>query len=411
MVSNLSDEHELMTETPWQTLGRLVEGAATGELILASSGIEIHVYLLDGRVAWATSSTVGNEFLRWLIEEDGIASEVLYDVIEECQRIRGRIGEMLIAWGIATLEQVCNALRCHIAEVLAAVIAHPEGRSLFLPRRMAYTMEFTFSLAELERGLDVKDAVTRSDAAQQIVTGVLDGVPDAVWVEAIERGEVIARAARGAVKPTAAVKDLQRLLGEHDIEALTLRSAANGAVLGQHLRGTSGAVWCGVGSGAKLWVTSRVLASAAGVEPVVRGEAIRTAPWHEIVDPGAGFIPSVFSLAKRSNDELVAGFVLGDQGGPTGVWRCEDGLDAHAAWARRLAPALGTEICATFRCSVAARLYERVALRAVVGNTVYYGMRIPKAALVVWLAVRAWVSQGLGWALLQSVSRQIGGEA
>jgi hypothetical protein len=406
----LSTDRAPLAEIPWHTLQHLVGAGATGELIIASDAIEIHVYLLDGRLAWATSSTARNEFLRRLVEIHGIASDVLRDVIEECRRTRGRLGETLITWGVATAEQIRDALRGQIEEALAAAVSHPGARCLFLPRRLEYAMELTFALSELAIEEDAAAAVRTSDTAEKVVTTVLDGVPDALWVEVIEEGEVVARALRGTIRPTAAVEQLQRLVIDHEIDALTLRSTAHGAVLGQCLPGLPAAVWCAVGGGAKLGVTSAVLASAVGARAVVPAPEPADEPWHEIVDPSARLGPSVFAGATRTRDELVAGFALGDSGGPTGVWRGGLSLEDHAAWARRLAPALATPIRDAFSRAVGSLLYDHVALRAVVGTTAYYGTRIPNSSIAVWLVLRTWASQGLGWALLQTVARQVGGE-
>jgi len=403
----LPNAHEL--DTPWQAIRRLVDSASSGELIIASDAIEIHVYVLDGRLAWATSSTARNEFLRRLVEDHGIANDTLREVIEECRRTRGRLGETLIAWGVATADQIRDALRAQIEHALVAAAAHRGARCLFLPRRLKYAMELTFALADLD--LDAASAVRTSDTAHKVVTTVLDGVPDALWVEVIDQGEIVAHAVRGAVRPTAAVADLQRLLGDLELEALTLRSTAHGAVLGQRLPGAAAAVWCAVGGGAQLGVTSAVLASAVGAQAVAATAPPTDEPWHEIADPGVPFGPSVFAGATRTRDELLAGFALGAEGGPTGVWRGGVAVEVHAAWARRLTPALGAAIRDAFCRSVGSLLYEHVSVRAVIGNTAYYGTQVQHGPIAVWLVLRPWASQGLGWALLQTVARQVGGEA
>lgn len=423
--------HELTAETPWQTVTRLAEAAATGELIVASDAIEIHVYLLDGRLAWATCSTARNEFLRCLIERHEIANDVLRDMIEQCRRMRGRFGEMLVTWGVATEDQVRDALRRQIEEALAVAVAHPGARCLFLPQRLDYAIELTVSVTELELGVNAVTAasggtppsqpastsdgqwtpVSSSYAAQRIVTTVLDRIPDALWVEAVERGAWVARAVRCTAGPADTIQEVQRLLTDHDIEALTLRSSVHGAVLGQRLPGLSSAVWCAVGGGAKLGVISAVLASAVGAHPLAPAADAADEPWHEIVEPGARLRPSVFAGATRTCDELVAGFALGGCGGPTGVWRGSLGLDVHAAWARRLAPALASAIRDSFPRSAESSLYDHVALRAIVGNVAYYGALLPDSSVAVWLALRTWTLQGVGWALLQTVARQVGGEA
>jgi hypothetical protein len=187
-------------DTPWDTLRRLVDTGSTCELIIASDAVEIHVYLLDGRLAWATSSTARNEFLRRLVEDHGIASDVLRDVIEECRQTRGRLGETLISWGVATAEQIRDALRGQIEEALVTAVAHPGARCLFLPRRLQYAAELTFALGDVQ--LDAVTAGRSSVTAHRVVTTVLDGVPDALWVEVVDKLRRIGGATAGATAAT-----------------------------------------------------------------------------------------------------------------------------------------------------------------------------------------------------------------
>jgi hypothetical protein len=93
------------------------------------------------------------------------------------------------------------------------------------------------------------------------------------------------------------------------------------------------------------------------------------------------------------------------------VWRGSVGLDVHTAWARRLAPMLTTALRDTLSRSVGSLLYDHLALRAVVGNQVYYGTHLPDGKTAVWLVLGSWATQGLGWALLQAVARQVRGDA
>ena len=399
-----------MAETPWQAVQRLAHTGATGELIVASDAIEIHVYLLDGRLAWGTSSTARNEFLRRLVEDHGISADALREVIEECRRSRGRLGETLIARGVATADQIRDALAAQIADALAAAHAHPGARCLFLPRRLDYAMELTFTLAELAPRLDAQVVVQRTNTRQTVVTSVLDGVPEALWVEAVDRGIVVGRAVRGEVRSTESVAGLQAMVSALELDALTLRSSANGAVVGQRMRGGSGQLWCGVAGGAKLGVTSAVLAAAADAMTIGPITDADDGQWRERADPGLALKPSVFASAVRTSDELCAGFALADDGALAGVWRGATGLDDHAGWARRLAPTLTTPIRDAFSRTLAPLLYEQVSARAAVGDVVYYGTRLPAQAVAVWLVMRNWASQGLGWALLQTVARQAGGE-
>jgi hypothetical protein len=398
-----------VTDTPWATLRALIDSGSSGELIVASDAIEIHVYLLDGKLAWATSSTARNEFLRRLVDDHGISSDLLRDVIEDCRKTRARLGETLIAWGVTSALQIRDALRGQIEEALVAAAANPGARCLFLPRRLEYAPELTFAISDLH--MEAATAVGSSEIAQKIVTTVLEGVADAVWVEVIEQGAIAARAVRGPVRPTAVVEQLHGMLDGEAVEALTLRSSVNGAVLAQRVPGMSATVWCAVGGGAKLGVASAVLINAVGARPLPPTADASEQAWQKTSDPGARFGVKLFAEATVSRDELLAAFALDATGGPTGVWRGSVGLDVHTSWARRLAPMLTTAIRDTFSRADGSLLYDHVALRAVIGNLVYYGTLLPDSTTAVWLVLGTWATQGLGWALLQAVARQVRGEA
>jgi hypothetical protein len=404
----LSYERDFGTEPPWSALGRLVADRASGELVIVSEAIEIHIYLLDGRLAWGVSSIGGNEFLRRLVEHHGLSSDAVHEVIEECRQTRARLGDTLIARAYATADQVRDALRSQITDALLAALAHPGAHGLFLPRFLDYSRELTFELDELGIETGAAAASAGTELAQQRIATVLDRVPAALWVESIEGGIAVARSVRGVARPSEAVYRLQLLLRDTGLDALALRSPAHGAVLGQRLPGMDGALWCAVGAGAKLGAASAVLEAAAGAPPAPGAAAPLGDAWHEAVDPGAPLVPSVFAGAIEAADELIAGFALGTRGGPTGVWRGETSLDEHAAWGRRLVPALEVATHDVFDRPAGALLYDLTALRALAGGTAYYGTLVPNRALGVWIVLRRRTPQSLGWALLQTIARQIG---
>jgi hypothetical protein len=414
-------------------LRRLVADRASGELVITSEAIEIHVYLLDGRLVWGGSSIGGNEFLRRLAAHHGLSSDAVHEVIEGCRQTPARLGDTLIARAHATADQVRDALRPQITDALLAVIAHPEAHCLFLPRRIDYSRELTFELDELAIELGVAMASASPELAQQRIATVLDRIPDALWVEVIEGGIAIARSVRGLARPSEAVRRLQRLLRDTGIDALAIRSPAHGAVLGQRLPGIDPtrhspapraepvgssphdslshidrALWCAVGAGAKLGVASAVLADAAGAPPDAGPPAHLGDAWQEAIDPGAPLVPSVFADAFKTADDLIAGFALGTRGGPTGMWRGGTSLDEHAAWSRRLLPALEVATHDVFDRPAGALLYDLAALRALAGGVAYYGTLVPNRALGVWIVLRRWTPPNLGWALLHTIARQVG---
>ena len=106
--------------------------------------------------------------------------------------------------------------------------------------------------------------------------------------------------------------------------------------------------------------------------------------------------------------DLIAGFALGTRGGPTGVWRGGGTLDAHAAWGRRLLPALEVVPHDLFGRPTGAPRYDLVALRAIAGGTAYHGTLIPNRTLGVWIALRRSASPAWAGRCCQSLARQVG---
>lgn len=397
-----SSVHHCDPETPLAAIRRLAAGAASGELIVATDAVEIHVYFLEGRLAWATTSTSRHAFVQRLVDHHGIARDTIRDVIDECQRSRRRLGETLISWGIATAEQVRDALASQIAEALDAAAAHPAAQTLFLPRRMAYAIELTFALDELVARTPVSDL---DELSETIVATVLDSIPETLWVEVTAGDRCLARAVRGTARPTDEVATLRRALDEDVVDALILRTNA-GVILGQRVPGRPAAVWCAAGPGVKLGVASAVLVGAVGamapppaVTPVEQATRERNLP-------SSPCAPGVLASALRTTDDLVAGLVLDRDGQASGAWRGEGDLDDHTAVARALLPALRVQLRAAFARTEGDLGYEQVSVRGQTARLAYHGALLRDGSGSIWLAVRPGASQGLGWALLQTVVRQ-----
>src|SRR5262245_25437261 len=95
-------------------IAALASQNASGELICASDSVEVHVFLQRGRIAWATDSTRPLAFTRHLLQTAQIDVEVFREILESCRREKRPLGETLIAWGVATREEVRDALRHQI---------------------------------------------------------------------------------------------------------------------------------------------------------------------------------------------------------------------------------------------------------------------------------------------------------
>jgi hypothetical protein len=141
----LKQEHEL----PLAMLERLAAEGQSGELIATTQNFEIHVLLHEGRIAWATNSSSRFAFTRRLVDKYGVDKDTLREVVLECQRTRARLGEALLAWNVATREQIQDALKSQISETLTQLGELRDSRALFLPRSAAYSADLTFTLTDV----------------------------------------------------------------------------------------------------------------------------------------------------------------------------------------------------------------------------------------------------------------------
>lgn len=178
-------------------LTRLALDRASGELIYVSDTVEIHVFFQHGNIAWATNSLKPLEFTRYLLESAEIDPATFREILESCRREKRPLGETLIAWGVATKEEVRAALRHQIECALSGVVESESSELIFLKRSAQYAdydVTLTFDLADLTyaptdalRAPSVVVPSTTpppSDAPMQLRIA-LDGVR---WTEEVRRG-------------------------------------------------------------------------------------------------------------------------------------------------------------------------------------------------------------------------------
>lgn len=122
---------------------------ATGELILVDEPLEVHVYLMGGRVAWAYSSLSKGSFISHLSATCRLDRQTLKDIVEDCRRTGQPLGETLVRWGVASQEQVRNALKEQICDAFLTLKGLSRLKTLFIRKRIAYERQLTFDLGEV----------------------------------------------------------------------------------------------------------------------------------------------------------------------------------------------------------------------------------------------------------------------
>jgi branched-chain amino acid transport system substrate-binding protein len=128
----------------------LTHARANGELVCDAAGTEVHVCLYSGRIAWARDSKHPLEFTEHLKRIARLDDEMLEEVVADCAQSRAPIGETLVAWKLASPDQVRIALRHQTGTAFSVLqkCAY-DVRTVFLARpTMSYRQDFTFDPQE-----------------------------------------------------------------------------------------------------------------------------------------------------------------------------------------------------------------------------------------------------------------------
>jgi ABC-type branched-subunit amino acid transport system substrate-binding protein len=171
-----------VNEAPLSQLLCLAASEASGELVCEAGGVEVHVFLQSGRIAWATDSRYPRAFTEYLKEHLGLDSETFERAIAEARRSQTPIGETLVAFQAATLEQVQTGLRHQIGLAVAALGQSLAGaHAVFLPRPQysKRVVQFTFAIEEFFPGAVGQPATdTVSSSPPAVQTGGVGGAPE-----------------------------------------------------------------------------------------------------------------------------------------------------------------------------------------------------------------------------------------
>jgi hypothetical protein len=380
-------------ETPIALLRRLSTEKATGELICAVGDLEVHAYLQQGRVAWATSSGARFAFARELLRRCDVDPTTLQELVEDCRRNRRPLGETLVAWSLASFEDVRESLRLQIRDALATLAEREHAPKLFLERGenyLAYDSTLTFTIEELLDG--VRAAPARPSEPPGVLEQLFVDVPEVRWAEVVRDGAVVAaKPKHGSRSRHSAALAAVAFVG--DVELAVVRGASATTIGVARTDGTS--VWMGLDADVRL---GAVFSELGTFVPSPRPSLVPRSS-EVVVDAQCdGCVPILGDVLARWSDADVACVVHVDA--PTIVHR--KGLDASAfaTHARTHAPMLS--IGETERVGAA----HSIALAR--GCSWSLATPVPDdSGRVLWLAISREASQGLAWALLSATARQI----
>lgn len=410
-----------LDERPLETLRRIAEARGTGELICASATAEVHVYLQHGRVAWATDSEHPFAFTRYLQKIAEIDPESFRDILDSCRREKRPLGETLVSWGVATQDEVRDALRHQVRLALDVLAAARPAKTVFLDRTRQfaqYDAAFTFGVEELLTGTEETPEPRRASRAPgpagpvsappaQYARRLLDSVEGIAWAELLE-GTAVADAAPERAPEARVPLDVARATVLDGAELVAMR-APEGTLAGVALPDAC-SLWCRLA--AESTVGSAVAAlSGFGAADRASGDfgvAERGALW----SIGATESPAMTALHDflgRASETLAALVTeLGD-----GPWSCGAGGGVPAEYAldlvRRRARALAAPSIFDRDASAEDDVGFRFRSMLTRERRVWcFGAELgtkPRRILSLLLHRRS--SQGLGWAYLTSLSRQL----
>jgi hypothetical protein len=249
----------------------LVSRRVSGEFVCVSPASELHFYLQAGRLAWATDSGLPFAFGRYLLEHTSMSKETFQEVLESCRRDRLPLGETLISWEVVTLDEIRAALRHQIDGALATLRRTARGRTIFLERQRQYATydtRLTFDVEELlPRALprQLLDSVPGSDGGEtDVVRELRARVPEATWIELVTGDEVVEQ---DPPRDLPWVPDgLLARTALDGAETVVLRTA-RGAITGAVIDGGRRSLWCGVTIESKLGAVVSSLHALAGFNP------------------------------------------------------------------------------------------------------------------------------------------------
>lgn len=406
--------------SPLAALFALVAEDASGEFVCVSSTCELHVYLQGGRIAWATDSTLPFAFSRHLLENTALTKETFNEVLEACRRDRLPLGETLIEWQVATLDEIRAALEHQIRGALTSLRQCTKERTIFLERQRqfaSYDARLTFDAHQLVLAPTPvppdPGVVSSVGPSGLVLERIRSQLPDTAWLELLD-GDVVIEQLPPGFAPLVPAGILEHsVLDGADLVAVR---TGRGTVLGVALPERRKTLWCRLEVETAFGTTlsalcqhARIVQHTTPVPPAVDGWG-KPAPVRGIGDgdraPGSvemrNFMdraPEIDGVLLVENDQPVCGAVR---------------RHIDAEWmkgiVRRRAPVL--EVLLAEAPDTTADLEELgYRLKSVVtgeDQVWCFGAELesePRRTL--WIFTDRQSAQGLGWAYLTSLSRQL----
>lgn len=418
-------------ERPFAVLERYVAQEASGELICVGTA-ETHVYLQRGRIAWATDSRHPLAFTSCLQAATGITDATFRDVLEECRRGRLPLGETLVLWQLATPEQVRDALRRQIDVALGLLREEASAQTVFLERGQlyaSYRADLTFSLYDVvpsevpPSSADGSAICASVDATEvDVSTAMLSRLCETnhfAWVELLQGTKAVQRvcpSGHDAGGAGGAPRVPNALLVHTLLDGATQAALRtdDGSILGIVLRGEDRTLWCEARDFSSFGAAMGTLANLAS-DPRSGAAAPGRSGRREAWAWGERSAETSAILAFVAQAPEVRGVLLSQGGGErlTGVDPSGGGGDGIRALVGRRARALVAR--GSSPSSPAAVGRRRVFYRSLITaerDVWCFGRMFDERPgahhqETLWLLVDRSAPQGLGWAYLNALLRQV----
>lgn len=414
--------------SPLEKLRRLAAQEASGELICSGAAAEVHVFLQRGRVAWATDSEHPFAFTRHLQAATQIDTESFRDILESCKREKRPIGETLVSWGAASWEDVRGALRHQIELALSVLGGGQISQTLFLDRTRQfapYNADLTFEIDEIVATTE-PTAQVPSKFPAPLASGddlpppsvrarrIFDQVEGVVWTEVLDGTSPIEATPSTAASRVGCDAVESTILDGAELVALR---TAEGTLAGVTLGGRH-SLWCRLAPDATFGVAISALSQLVVDERREPRDAPQpVAALRETWVVGAAEAPVLSGLREfvQRAPEVIAAVATGLDGevSPCGFGRGAVNPDRAVALVRRRAklftcsdgPFLDGALSAP-GSGTADLTYKSLVIRE--HDAWCFAAELStNPARVVWLLVDRTSAQGLGWAYLTSLSRQL----
>ncbi len=246
---------------PFSALQSLVKAEATGELISALDGEEVHVFLQAGKIVWATSTHAIRDFRHHLLQECGISKAVMAGVLAESQRTKRPLADTLLAAGLAGKEALRAAYFAQMAEPVFALRIAKTGENVFLRRRTAFNHadpSLTFALTDL-----VPSDHTQSIRLLSMLQRLRDQLSDHAYAVALRNGTIVAHdgpsgSGERAIKVAAFMDSSTNLMAVR---------RGNTSLLGVQLAKPGESIWCCCSQNGSFTRALRALSSFSNAPP------------------------------------------------------------------------------------------------------------------------------------------------